>query len=394
MNLDQLQKVPKGHDIFDVLVLAGAYNQGLWLAIYIVLLIYSGALATLKKRNLLTLVGLLVIFGLSSLQIARLLIPQDYWLTSREVVSPQLVMLVNTPSRTEAVSYDWSRVWPTVARWQDEFERAASYCGVDPYLAAAVSARESSGNPDTCSTQGACGLMGLMPGTAASLGVTDRFNPAQNILGGTCYLRQMLERYRRLDLALAAYNAGPGNVDKYGGIPPFSETKVYVRDVLKFYSEFSPLPPSGGANKFSSAPVAGSYRITQGYGSGHPALDIAGSTTLLAVMDGVVRYVGPLYSSASGDARCLQAGCLGRFAIVLDHGGGTFTVYGHNSCSYVQANQPVKAGEPIGCVGSEGKSTGPHLHFELRVGEVWNGNLSWPWQGKYRDAVNPMPYLP
>ena len=121
---------------------------------------------------------------------------------------------------------------------------------------------------------------------------------------------------------------------------------------------------------------------------------MTGSGQILAVMDGVVQYVGPLYKSANNHKQCAKAGCLGGFSVVLDHGHGTYTIYGHNSCSYVQAGQHVKAGQAIACMGSEGRSTGPHLHFELRVNEKWNGNPNWPWRGNYLSAINPTSYFP
>lgn len=115
-----------------------------------------------------------------------------------------------------------------------QIQQAASAQQLPPALLRAVIQQESGYNPRAVSSAGAMGLMQLMPATARALGVADPFDPTQNINGGARYLRQLLDRFGGDErLALAAYNAGPGAVNRYGGVPPFAETQRYVARVLE-----------------------------------------------------------------------------------------------------------------------------------------------------------------
>ncbi|WP_408586039.1 lytic transglycosylase domain-containing protein [Novosphingobium sp.] len=131
---------------------------------------------------------------------------------------------------------------------------AACAEGVPPALLDALIARESRYNPAAISRKGAIGLTQLMPATAAALGAGNPWSTYANLKGGARYLRQQLDAFGRYDLALAAYNAGPGNVRRHKGVPPFAETRDYVEDVLATLLRGRPLampmPKSSGRSVF------------------------------------------------------------------------------------------------------------------------------------------------
>lgn len=124
------------------------------------------------------------------------------------------------------------------ASYENYFKLAAETYQIPENLLKAVAKAESDFNPNAVSHCGAQGIMQLMPATARSLGVTNSFDPGQNIMGGAKYLRQMLDNFDGdVTKAVAAYNAGPGAVQKYGGIPPYKETQNYVTKVLGYAGE-------------------------------------------------------------------------------------------------------------------------------------------------------------
>lgn len=246
--------------------------------------------------------------------------------------------------------------------YADAFNAAAERHNVDARMLAAVAKAESGFRDDiiscaTPSSAGALGIMQFMPATARSYGV-DPCNPEQAIDGAARMLKGLHERYGNWDLAFAAYNAGVGNVDRYGGIPPFNETQNYVRKVNENWEEYKAMWPTeervgtGVLAWPADGPVTSGYGMR--WGKLHAGIDIG------APMG------APIYAADSGSVTFAGwAGGYGNF-VTIDHGNGLVTAYGHQSRIAVSSGTSVQRGDVIGYIGSTGDSTGPHLHFEVR----------------------------
>lgn len=224
------------------------------------------------------------------------------------------------------------------------FEEAAAKFQIPSDLIKAVAKTESNFNPQAVSPAGAMGVMQLMPGTAGSLGVTDPFDPRQNIMGGAKYLRENLDRFGDVDLALAAYNAGPGSVQKYDGIPPYNETQNYVKKVNSYmdgspiYANRSVATGSGGSPWGGTSPYGtGSLMGLKGY-SGQDSLSAMGG---LAGVQG-------LYGGSAGISPALFAGGLS-----AGKDGSKVTMDKESFANLIQImrlQSMMKAGQEIGSV--------------------------------------------
>jgi len=154
-------------------------------------------------------------------------------MSSAPLVRPVVALLPLTPKAKPKVEVSAEYVAiPASEAYDDIVQEAAALYEMDANLIHAVMQAESAFHPYAVSSAGAEGLMQLMPELSDEMGVSDAFDPRANIMGGARYLKRLLDYHDgNIDLALASYNAGPGNVERYGGVPPFRETKNYVKTI-------------------------------------------------------------------------------------------------------------------------------------------------------------------
>lgn len=154
-------------------------------------------------------------------------------MSSAPMARPAIALL--PPAHPKHAKVDVSAEYiavPANQAYDDIVQEAAAQYDMDPNLIRAVMQAESAFHPYAVSRAGAEGLMQLMPALADEMGVNNAFDPRENIFGGVRYLKRLLDYHNgNIDLALASYNAGPGNVERYGGVPPFRETRNYVRTI-------------------------------------------------------------------------------------------------------------------------------------------------------------------
>jgi len=179
------------------------------------------------------LCSLLCSAPLSFADIYRFQDERGVWHFSNVRNDPRFKLYMRTPNHSKPASR-------YIRDYDEAITKASRQFRVEPSLIKAVIRAESDFDRKAVSRKGAQGLMQLMPNTAELMEVADPFDPEENILGGTRYLSLMLERFQNnLQLALAAYNAGPERVEQYKGIPPFSETRTFVERVLRFYDQYA-----------------------------------------------------------------------------------------------------------------------------------------------------------
>jgi murein DD-endopeptidase MepM/ murein hydrolase activator NlpD len=258
-------------------------------------------------------------------------------------------------------------------------QQAAQTCpGITAPLLAAQLEQESGWNPNAVSPAGAQGLSQFMPGTwigegidGDGDGVRDPFAPADAIASQASFMCKLFAAVTAdrsltgdpIELALAGYNAGLGAVQRYNGVPPYAETQGYIvriRNLMAKYADPAASAPGAGPPGSWVQPIQGA-RITSGFGARWGRLH--------AGTDFGAPIGTPVY--AASDGTVLAAGAVSGYGqwVKLAHPGGTSTVYGHISAPTVTVGQAVRSGQLIAYSGNEGRSTGPHLHFEVRPGD-------------------------
>ncbi len=155
-------------------------------------------------------------------------------------IGPGWELYFPAPKRSRRIrGYYRPRIYSS-SHWDRLFEEVARQEGLSPALLKAIARVESAFDPQAVSPKGALGLMQLMPETARIVGVRDPFDPQENVKGAARFLKYLLQEFGSLEEALAAYHAGPEVVKRYGGLPPYPETRRYVRSVLKYFRAYQP----------------------------------------------------------------------------------------------------------------------------------------------------------
>jgi len=192
--------------------------------------------------------------------------------TFEPATHPAQLSTQSPPLNTQPDNGRTSQITPSTHEIKQLVIRTAQRYGVDPALALALARAESDFDPDAVSHKGAIGVMQLMPETAKALGVANPYDPTENIDGGIRYLKQLIERFGgNIVLAVAAYNAGPNAVRRYGGVPPYPETQTFVRKVLAYWEAFRRELQQTAKSEWQAERIEGQNTIssTQSIGKGN-----------------------------------------------------------------------------------------------------------------------------